>query len=177
VLLELTGDQRPVVQALRSAVTALDPQVVVVPETIAQTITGEATRYQMVVLLTAILTGLALFLSLVGTFGVTSFIVMQRMKEIGIRVALGARPAEVVRLFVWSLRRSLAIGFAVGTLLAALGWWWLQYARLLPASDAGNALWIYGTALLLLVSTAGSATAFPALRAARAHPWHVLRNE
>ena len=80
-------------------------------------------------------------------------------------------------LFVWSLRRSLAIGFVGGTLLAALGGWWLQYARLLPASEAGNGLWIYGAALLLLVGTACSATSFPALRAARANPWQVLRNE
>src|SRR5688572_18928106 len=177
VLLELTSDPRPVAQAFRAAVTALDSQVVVVPETIAETITAEASRYQTVVSLTAILAGLALFLALVGIFGVTSFVVMQRMKEIGIRVALGARPADVVRLFVWSLRRSLAIGFVGGTLLAALGGWWLQYARLLPLSEAGNGLWIYGAALLLLVGTAGSATAFPALSAARANPWHVLKNE
>jgi predicted permease len=177
VLVGSTGDPRPIAQALRAHAQALDPQLIVVPETVAETISREAERYTTVVTLTAVLAGVAFLLSLVGIYGVTAFIVVQRRKEIGIRTALGARPEEVVRLFMWSLRRPVIVGVVAGTLLAVLGAWWLQYARLLPATEAGNNPWIYGAALVWLVSTAGIATAFPAWRAALATPWTVLRNE
>jgi ABC-type antimicrobial peptide transport system permease subunit len=177
VLLPFTGDPVALAQAVHAEVQALDPEVVVTPETIAATMTREADQYLTVVTLTGVLAGLALCLSLVGIYGVTAVVVTQRTREIGIRTALGARPHQIVGLFIWSLRAPLAIGLAAGALLAALAGWWLQWARLLPAGEAANGPWAYAAALALLAGTAGVATLMPSLAAARADPWHALTRE
>ena len=177
VLLAVTRDPRPIAEALRAEINALDPQIVITPEPVSETITREAERYVTVVALTGILAGMAVVLSLIGIYGVTADLVAQRRKDIGIRIALGARAHEIVRLFVWSLRRPVVIGFSAGGILAVLGGWWMQYARLLPVNAAGHAAWIYVAALVFLVGTAVVATASPALRAAMANPWDVLRND
>ena len=67
-------------------------------------------------LVAATLGGLALLLSVVGLYGVMAFAVNQRVREIGIRVALGATGARIVRLFVRQGFRLVAIGLAVGSL-------------------------------------------------------------
>jgi predicted permease len=177
VIAAVSTDSRPIADAVRRHVQGVDPQLLVVPETIADKISREADRYTTVVTLTALLAGTAFGLSLVGVYGVTAFVVAQRRKEIAIRTAVGARPQEIVRLFVWSQRRPLFMGAAAGTLLAASGAWWLRHAGLLPHTEAAETPWIYGAALTLLVLTAGAATALPAFRAARRDPSAFLRAE
>jgi predicted permease len=177
LLVQSTGDAASIARAIRGYLQQADPQIVVMPQTIAETIAGEAERYLTVVTLTGALAGMTLVLTLVGIYGVVSFTVARRAKEVGIRTALGARPREIVALFVWSLRWPVGFGLAAGALLAALAGWWLQYARVVPAAEVGNGAAIYGAALLLLAGTAVAATAFPAVNAARANPWSVLRNE
>ena len=115
---------------------------------------------------------MALVLALGGSYGVTSYLVSQRTREIGIRVSLGARSADIVRTV---LRRSLVnvtAGVAAGV-AASLG-----LARLLadllfgvPAHD----LVILAGATLVLLTLAIAANWLPARRAARVDPMRSLR--
>jgi len=174
VLMRFTGDPQTLIPMIRTEVRALDPQLFVAPETVTTTIAQDSERYTTVVRLTAIPAAIAVFLSLAGIYGVTTFAVAQRRHEIGVRSALGARPQEIAGLFFLSLRWPLLAGLTVGILLSALGHQLLQRANLVTDMTLTDP-WAYGSALALLTCAAG-ATLFPALRAARAEPWQVLRN-
>jgi putative ABC transport system permease protein len=163
VLMKFTGDPQTLIQIVRTEVTALDPQVFVSPATVATTIAQQSEQYAAVVKLTAIPAGLAVFLSLVGIYGVTAFAVVQRRHEVGVRSALGARPREIVGLFFLSLRWPLLAGLTLGTLLSVLGNRLLQGSNLITEMSLADPS-AYGSALLLLVCVAG-ATFVPALRA------------
>jgi putative ABC transport system permease protein len=116
----------------------------------------------------------ALVLAVVGIFGVTSYLVSQRHSEIGIRTALGARPRDILGLFVGqSLRRS-AIGVALG-LLAALAL--TRYlAHLLFGVTATDAATLFaGAAVLLLAGALGAY--LPARAGARVDPTAALRGD
>ncbi len=175
VLMKFTGDTQRLMQMVRTEVRALDPQLFVTPETVTATISQEAERYSSVVKLTAIPAGAAIFLSLVGIYGVTAFAAAQRRQEVGVRTALGARPQEIVGLFFLSLRWPLVAGITFGVLLSAVGNRLLQRANLVTDVTLSDP-WACGSAVLLLVCAAG-ATVVPALRAARAEPWMVLKDD
>lgn len=175
VLMKVTGDPQALMQVVRAEVRALNPQLFVSPQTVATTIATESERYGVVVKLVAIPAGLAVFLSLIGIYGVTAFAAAQRRHEVGIRSALGARPQEIVGLFFFSLRWPLLAGLTLGILLSAVGNRLLQQAHVVTDVTLADP-WAYGSALLLLTSAAG-ATLIPALRAAHAEPWLVLRDD
>jgi putative ABC transport system permease protein len=122
----------------------------------------------------SMLGGLALFLAIVGAYGVKAFVVARRTREIGVRMALGATPADVVRQM---LRESLGLtvaGLVVGVLLA------VAVARLLSALLYGvepidplvliTSVAMLGTSLLL-------AAYLPTRRATRIDPTTALRHE
>jgi len=118
--------------------------------------------------------GLALLVAAVGLYGVMSYNVAQRTHELGVRIALGARTPDVVRLVVGQGVRFGLAGTVIGVLLALLAARWIQ--PLLFEQSARDPA-IYGGVgfLLLLVAVAGSA--LPALRATRADPNTALRSE
>jgi putative ABC transport system permease protein len=125
-------------------------------------------------LLLAIFGGLALALALIGVYGVMSYTVAQRQAEIGLRMALGARPLDVVRMVVG---RSVALalaGFVLGVALA------FPLARLLASLLFGvtpaDPLTYAGVGALL-VGVAALASWLPARRAARVDPLVALRAE
>lgn len=121
-----------------------------------------------------IFAALSLVLATVGIYGVTSYAVVQRFREIGIRMALGARPADVVALFV---RRAMALvftGLAVGLIAAA---WASRLLRgLLYGIAPGDPL-TYAGVVVALAAVALVATLLPARRAARVDPIIALRYE
>lgn len=175
VLVKFTGDPLPLMQALRQEVRTLDSRLLVTPETIASFISQEADRYSTIVALTALPSGLAVFLALVGVYGVTSFAAVQRRHEVGIRIALGARPSEIILLLLKSLRWPLAAGLLFGIPLAALSANLLQRNNLLAGIDPLDP-WIFGGAMLLVATAAGIATLIPALRVARVDPSRILNS-
>jgi ABC-type antimicrobial peptide transport system permease subunit len=129
---------------------------------------------QMVTAMLGVYAGVALLLASIGIFGVISYTVSQRTSEIGVRMALGARPAQVARLI---LRQGLfitAIGIAGG---AAAAMWLSRYLRTqlyaIGPLDPG----VYTAVTALLAAVAIVACLIPARRATKIDPMVALRYE
>jgi ABC-type antimicrobial peptide transport system permease subunit len=117
---------------------------------------------------------LALLLAGMGLYGVTAFAVASRTREIGVRMALGADRARVVRLVVWQAARVAGIGGALGLLLA-IGVSQLVASLLFGVSPLDPVT--YGATLAALATITVIATALPARRAATVDPLRALRAE
>ncbi|HEY7180915.1 MAG TPA: FtsX-like permease family protein, partial [Blastocatellia bacterium] len=122
----------------------------------------------------AMFAGVALLLAAIGLYGVMSYLVSQRMREIGIRMALGAQPGAVTRLIIGQGLRLVGAGMLIGL----LGWLALTRAMtsLLFGVAATDPLTFAGAALLL-VNVALAACFIPARRAARTDPLIALRRD
>jgi predicted lysophospholipase L1 biosynthesis ABC-type transport system permease subunit len=131
-----------------------------------------AQRFSMTLL--GVFAAVALLLAGVGIYGVLSYIVGQRTREIGIRIALGARRAHVLRWVMAAGARMALIGVAVG-IAAALGLTRLM-ASLLYGVSALDPLTFASVAVMLLV-VALAACYIPAWRAMRVDPIVVMREE
>jgi ABC-type antimicrobial peptide transport system permease subunit len=123
-----------------------------------------------------LLSAIALALSVSGLYGVVTYGLSQRVKEIGIRMALGATPAGIVRLIMSQSGRLVAIGAAVGLIVSfsVLG----VLAAIVPLENVSildARPFAAGTAILALA--AALASFFPSRRAARIDPSHALRAE
>jgi putative ABC transport system permease protein len=130
------------------------------------------TTFTLVML--AIAGAMALVLGIAGVYGVISYAVSQRTREIGIRIALGARHGEVARMFVGHGVRLAAIGIACG-LAAALALTRLMSSMLFDVRAIDPLT--YGAVSLGLVAAAVLASAVPALQAATVDPVDALRAE
>jgi putative ABC transport system permease protein len=131
-----------------------------------------ARRFSMILL--GLFATVALVLSCVGIYGVISCLVEQRTREIGIRIALGAQPTDVLRSIMRQGMRMALIGVAIGS-IAALGLTRLM-SKLLYGVSTADPLVFLGVAALLVVM-ALAACFFPARRAMRVDPIVALRNE
>jgi predicted permease len=118
--------------------------------------------------------GLALILTVAGIYGVISYLVTQRSREIGIRIALGASSHAVIRLVLSQSIKLACVGLAVGTLLA-FGVMRILSAHvfLLVAFD----LRVYAASIAIVLSAAILAAAIPARRATRLDPMSILRHD
>jgi len=116
----------------------------------------------------------ALVLAVIGIYGVVSYAVARRTREVGIRVALGARPHDVVRLVVRNGIAPAAVGIAAG-LAAALLVTGLLGSMLYDVSPRDG--FIFVAIPLLLGAVAMAATYLPALRALQVDPMTALRSE
>jgi ABC-type antimicrobial peptide transport system permease subunit len=117
---------------------------------------------------------LALFLAVVGVYGVKAYLVARRTREIGIRMALGATSQGVVWMVLRDGLRLAAAGLGLGLLLA-LGAGRLVSSRLYDVSGADP--WALGVSLGVLATTVVIACWLPARRAARVQPMVALRCE
>lgn len=174
-LVQVETDAAGVVEMIRARVKSLDSRLTARPETVSATIADEASQYSAVFRVMAIPTILALFLALVGVYGLTSFAAAQRTHEIGVRIACGARPRQVVQIFLRWLQRPLLTGLLSGGLLALGGVWMLGRTAVrvdLPSSDPVA----LAVAIGLLLGSALTAAAIPILRAARKDPWALLKD-
>jgi putative ABC transport system permease protein len=117
---------------------------------------------------------LALGLAMVGVFGVLAYSVQQRVREFGVRIALGAAASDVMRLVLGSAARLTLIGLAIGLVAAAALTRYL--ATLLYAVKPLDPVTFIAVPVVLIV-TAGIAVAVPAWRAARVDPVVAFRSE
>jgi putative ABC transport system permease protein len=116
----------------------------------------------------------ALMLAGIGIYGVIAYSVAQRTQEIGVRLALGADRADILRLILWQTMRLVLFGLALG-LIASVGVSRLLESLLYEVSPRDPATLLSISALL--VSVALAAGLVPALRALRVHPIVALRAE
>jgi len=126
------------------------------------------------VLLMALFAGLALALAMIGIYGVISYAVTQATQEIGIRMALGARRADVLRIVFGYAGVLMGAGLVLG-LGASIEAGRLVESQLYEVKVTDGAT--YAAVALVLVVTGAAACVIPALRAMRVDPVVALRNE
>jgi putative ABC transport system permease protein len=169
------GDPTELAPAVRNVIHALDPQQPVAEvRTLATVLGNSIARERFSTLLLTVFAVVALLLSAIGIYGVMAYAVTQRTHEIGIRAALGATAADILRLV---LRQGMAlalIGVGVG-LLAAFGLTRLLETLLfnLSATDAPT----FASIAVLLAAVALLACFVPAWRATKVDPLVALRYE
>jgi putative ABC transport system permease protein len=170
-----TGNPLASVNAVREAIRSVDrDQPLSEVRTMEQLVDASVGQRRLSMLLLALFSGIALLLASVGIYGVMSYTVAQRSREIGVRMALGAERRSVLGLV---LRQGMAltlVGVAVG-LVASFALTRLIESQLYAVQATDPAT--FAAVALLLVAIAALATLVPAMRATRVDPVVALRQE
>ncbi len=181
VAVRSTLPQATLVPALRRAVLGVEPAIPVAgssPQTEFRPLgfyVGELLQNRRVSAWSlSAFSAVTLLLAVVGIFGVMAYVVVQRSREIGLRLALGASPASVSRWVLWRTLRLALAGVALGS-LGALGWTRLLRSQLVGITSTDPV--VYVSAAVLFVGAALLAGLLPAWRAARTDPVRMLRVE
>jgi putative ABC transport system permease protein len=164
-----------VAAAARREVQAVDRDLALTSVATMQAVVDESMgdhRFRTVLL--SAFAGVALFLAALGIYGVLAYCVSQRSRELGIRLALGARPEALFRMVVGQGMRPVAIGAALGLMGAAVVTTLMQ-SLLFGVAAVDPATYAVATATLAAIALA--ACAVPALRATRLDPLVALRDE
>jgi predicted permease len=175
VVLRSTGSPLEMVGAVREALTKLNGQNVMYEATTMEAIIADslaARRFSMILL--SIFATLALSLSSVGIYGVISYVVGQRTREIGIRIALGAQRSTVLRLILGEGMKMAMFGIVVGV-VAAAGLTRLMSQLIFGVSAADPVT--FAAVIIILTTVAFAACFVPARRAMRVDPIIALRSE
>jgi ABC-type antimicrobial peptide transport system permease subunit len=155
-----------------AALTGVDGNLTLTFRTLQDRVDASLTQERLVALVTGFFGTLALFLAGLGLYGVTSYAVTRRRTEIGIRMALGAEPAGVVRLVLARVFVLVALGVIIGT---AVSWWSSQFvARLLYELQPRDAVTLVSAAVTLTL-VGVIAGWVPAYRASRFDPAQIRR--
>lgn len=167
------GEPEPLVREVRQAVVEVAPalpisELLTASEGIEQALWAPRTGAALLSFLGLLAQALAMF----GIYGITAYAVARRSREIGIRMALGARPANVVGMLIRGGMIVLLIGLALGIGLAHLSAQWIS--KLVYGLEGGESPVLLLIALLL-TGVGALANAVPAIRAARAYPSVDLR--
>jgi putative ABC transport system permease protein len=162
------GPPERILPAVRAAVAAIDPELVVYRTAALTDVVGRgASRERFALILMGAFAGVSLTLAAIGLYGVLAYTVRQRTREIGIRIALGATGAQVRALVLRQAALILAMGLVVGIAGAlALGRW---LSALLFQISPGDPRVLLATAVLLTM-TGLAAAWLPARRASRVQP-------
>lgn len=162
-------------KAIRRTIASIDPnQPVFLSASMTSLIADSVADRRFIMMLLAVTAGLALLMSAAGVYGVISYVTSRRMQEIGVRVAVGAMPRDVLVLVFRQGSVTVAVGLAIGLGLAFVAMESLR--SFLPGLESANPshLWM---AAGLVALTAGIACWIPARRAARIDPMSALRQE
>jgi predicted permease len=168
------GDPLLVLGPLRQVLRTLDPKLALTrPRRLADEFDRSVETERVLARLTGILGGIALLLAAVGLYGVMAYTVKQRTREVGLRLAIGATPAEIMQLIVGRGARLIAVGCALG-LVAAAACVRLVRTQLFGVETTDPLTWL--TVGLLLVVVGLGACGIPARRAMKVAPAAVLRS-
>jgi predicted permease len=172
VFLKTAGDPMRALPALRKEALALNQDAVFTTTRLSEAVTWSLYSQKVAATLTSVVGLFCLLLAAVGLYSVMSYAVTQRTQELGIRMALGARPGDVLRLVVWDGLRLVVPGLLAGVAVA------------LAASRAVSGMLIlvsphdpptFAAAVGFLGLVALAASYLPALRATRVDPMTALR--
>ena len=163
----LVSDARRII---REAMPEVAPRFRSIEQVVGASIAGR--RFTLA--LTLVFAGAALLLSVLGVYGVLSYLVAQRTQEFGVRMALGARQADVLSLVLGEAARPIAIGLALGVVASLL------FRRVLDGVLFGITSTdplTYVAVIGLLGTAAFAACQLPAIRATRVDPLRALRTD
>src|SRR5205085_806352 len=163
------------VTMVRAALNRIDPGLPIIQPTTLQAVVNQSLGQQrLTMILLGSFAGVALLLATVGIYGAVAYTVEQRTGEIGVRMALGAQTADVLRLVVRQGMSPVIIGLALG-LAAALAMGRLLTTQLYQVSANDPTLLAATTAMLAAVALL--ACLLPARRASLVNPIQALRTE
>jgi ABC-type antimicrobial peptide transport system permease subunit len=160
---------------IRKTLAGIDPDLTVDHyQTFPQQIHGNFNAERMISRLTLLFGVLALVLASVGLYGVTSYMVVQRTQEIGIRMALGAARRAVVGMVMRGAMLQAGIGLMIGIPTALLC---VRFVKSQLYNVSGQDVWVMAGAVVALAISACVAGLIPARRAASTDPMTALRSE
>jgi putative ABC transport system permease protein len=175
IVLRANVDPLSLSRAVHDAVAAVDP---IVPtgsvRSMDQVLSHSLALRNFMMFLLSLFAALALILATVGIYGVISYAVSQRTREIGVRMALGARPGDVLRLILGEGLKLVLAGAALGILFALVATRFI--ATMIYGVSASDPL-IFFSVITLLVVVSLAACYVPARRAMRVDPIVALRYE
>jgi len=175
IIFKTPASPRAVIQEVRRAVDRIDPtQPPYEVMTLEQALTNSIAPRRFDLLLLGAFAASAVLLALIGIYGVMSYAVAQRTREIGLRMAIGARPGEILSMMLKDAMVVAAGGIVVGA-AAALALTRLMTALLYNVRPNDPA--IFAAVMIGLAGTCLVASWIPALRAARVEPVQALRYE
>ena len=161
--------------AARQTVQRLDPNMPVHgTRTLERQVAQSLSRERLVAAMTATFGSLATLLAVVGLYGVMSYTVARRTREIGVRVAFGARSRDIAWLVI---REVVQIGVAGVALGVPIAWWLGRYVSAQLYGVKPGDLTTFAGAIVLLILVAVAAGLVPSIRAARLNPTAALRQE
>jgi putative ABC transport system permease protein len=173
LLVRSEADSQPLVAAVRAKIAEVDPDLPVAGISSMEQVVGTSVAQpKLTAQFVGVFAGFALLLALIGIYGVMAYSVTARMQEMGIRMALGARPADILRLMVGQGMRMTVVGVIAGVVVS------LALTRLLASLLFGVRATdplVFGAAALILAGAAFVACYVPARRATRVDPIEVLR--
>jgi len=162
------------IEPARAKMRALNSDVATRFTTMEAMVSNSIATPRLRMMLVGLFAGLALLLAMAGMYGVMSYVVMQRIPEFGVRMAMGASPRHVLSIVLGRAAQMAGLGVAIGLAIA------FSAARVLntmlfglKATDAIT----YAGVLLAVTPIVVLAAAIPAWRAAQADPVVALRNE
>ena len=173
-LVRATNDPALLGKGVQGELRAIDPELRIRHEPLTVTIKESIAQERMLARLAAGFGVLALLLAAIGLYGLMTFVTARRTGEIGLRMALGAKRGDVVRMVLLEAFRLVATGLVVGIPLAYAATRLLRNQLFdVPAGDPVSIV----AAVVVLTGAAAVAALVPALRAARVDPLVALRTE
>lgn len=178
MLVKAPGAPQALVPALRQAVASVDGGLPIYDVlTVDDRIDGAIARPRFTAAILSLFAGMAVLLAAIGVYGVLSYSVSGRLREIGVRLALGADARRVAGRVVADAIRPAAIGAGAGLAGALAGVRLLQRIDLFGQGASAADVRLTGGVIVILMLIAGAAALIPARRAARVDPIVVLRHE
>jgi putative ABC transport system permease protein len=166
------GEPLALANAFRETIRTADPDVPVRATTMTEMVSASVATPRFRTLLVGTFAALALLLAMAGVYGVMAYAVSRRTAEIGVRMAMGATAADILRLVMGQGLRLAIAGIVIGSALAyALA----QLLRGMLFAVAPADPLVFGAVPVALILTVAAATAIPALRASRVDPMTALR--
>lgn len=174
LLLRVSGDPEAARQQLDKSLNEVAPGSIDGIQKLQSRLVARVFPFRMAWWLAAVLGALAILLTLSGIYGVLSYLVEQRRREIGVRVALGATAGSVVGLVLKQGLRLSAAGLALGAIMG-VGAWKLLASAILAVSAFDPVPFAAG--ILIVLAACVAASLIPSLRAAKVQPLTTLRHD